>query len=47
MSMFDSYTAELASDLTPEEADVLNEKYRTGLEAIQDFNDEVDADDCE
>jgi len=44
MSMFDSYIAELASDLSPEELDVLDEKYRTGLDAIRDS--EAD-DDCE
>lgn len=42
MGMFDNYMADLASDLTPEELDVMDEKYRTGLDAIRDNESEAD-----
>lgn len=42
--MFEDYQSEVMSDLSPEEADTLNERYRTGLEAIKDAESEKDQD---
>ena len=35
--MFDDYMSDLASNLTPEERDILDEKYRAGLDNIADM----------
>lgn len=45
--MFERYQAEVMSDMSPEQADSLNERYRTGLEAIKDAESEDQQNDTE